>query len=363
MPQPLPLVFILPSFAGGGAERVMLTLAGGLHRRGHRIGLLVLDGSGPLRDLVPPGLPLHDLREPRLRRALPDVIGFLRRLGPARVVSSFGYVNLGLALAKPLLHQGTLLYFREANLPSLSLPAQKWPGLMRLGYRWLYPLAHRVIATSDRMAEEFQHGFRLPAHKLLVIGNPVDTAGLRAAAPRRLPGPGLRAVAVGRLVPQKGFDRLLPLFAGLPADARLILLGDGPEADRLQAQADSLKLGEGVQFAGFRADAADWIAGADCLLLPSRWEGLPNVALEALALGIPVCATPEAGGIAEIAAAAPAGAVTVAPMEQGFAAALAQFAPRPDAAAPALRPSLLPPAYELAPVLDAWAGALQDQRA
>jgi len=363
MPQPLPLIFILPSFAGGGAERVMVTLANGLHRRGHRIGLLVLDGSGPLRHLVAPGLPLHDLRQPRLRRALSGVIGFLRRLGPARVVSSFGYVNLGLALARPLLHRGTLLYFREANLPSLSLPAQPWPGLMRRGYRWLYPLAHRVIATSDRMAQEFLHDFRLPASKLRVIGNPVDTASLRMATPQRLSGPGLRAVAVGRLVPQKGFDRLLPLFAELPADALLILLGDGPEADRLKAQAASLKLGERVQFAGFREDAAGWIAGADCLLLPSRWEGLPNVALEALALGTPVLATPESGGIAEIAAAAPPGAVTIAALEHGFAIALTQLAPRPDTAAPALRDSLLPPAYELVPVLDAWAEALQDQRA
>lgn len=363
MRDPLPLVFILPSFAGGGAERVMVTLANGLYRRGHRIGLLVLDGSGPLRGLVAPGLPLHDLREPRLRHALPDVIGFLRRLGPARVVSSFGYVNIGLALARPLLHWGTRLYFREANLPSLSLPAQPWPWLMRQGYRWLYPLAHRVITTSDRMAQEFLHGFRLPAHKLQVIGNPVDSASLRAATPQRLPGPGLRLVAVGRLTHQKGFDRLLPLFAGLPADARLILLGDGPEAARLQAQVNSLQLGERVRLAGFREDAAGWIAGADCLLLPSRWEGLPNVALEALALGIPVCATPEAGGIAEIAAAAPPGAVTVAPMEDGFAAALTGLVPRPDATAPVLRASLLPPAYELAPVLDAWAEALQDQRA
>lgn len=337
---------------------MLLTLANELHGRGHPVGLLVLDGAGPLRPLLAPGLRHYDLRQPRLRAAIGELIGFFRRLGPARVISSFGYVNLALAAAKPLLHRGTRLYFREANLPSLSLPQQPYPALMRFGYRWLYPLSERVVATSQRMADEFLRDFRIPAGKLVTIPNPVDVERLRQVRPQRQPGAGLRFVAAGRLTHQKGFDRLLPLLADLPQDWHLTLLGDGPQLMALQQQAAQLNISERVAFAGFRDDAVAWIAGADALLLPSRWEGMPNAALEALAVGTPVVATPDAGGLAEVAADATPDAILLPPFGSAYFAALGRVRENPPPAD--LRPSLLPARFDLAAVAETWEHLLQE---
>ena len=126
------------------------------------------------------------------------------------------------------------------------------------------------------------------------------------------------------------------------------MFGEGEERSALEGQARVLGLAERVTFAGFDPNPAPWIAGADALLLPSRWEGLPNVALEALACGTPVIAAPEAGGIGEIARAAKHGAVTIAAMGPDFLAAMAAAPRNTDAH---LRASLLPDEFRLAAVV------------
>ncbi len=317
--SPRRVAFVLPSFAGGGSERVVLTLLAGLDRDRFAPTLIVLHNDGPLAALVPDNISVHDLARPRLRRALPGLTRTIRRLAPVTVVSSLGYVNLGLLALRPLLPTTARLVAREANTPSQSLPRSRWPPATWLGYRLLYPTADAVLCQHDRAAAEMRERFGVPDSRIRRLDNPVDVAGLRAkATPRREPGPGPRFVAAGRLTRQKGFDRLLAMIARLPA-AHLTILGDGPDRAALESQALALGVGDRARLAGFEPSPWSWYAGADACLVPSRWEGMPNVALEALACGTPVIAMSEAGGIAELAARSDA--VTVAADTAAFEAA------------------------------------------
>lgn len=115
------------------------------------------------------------------------------------------------------------------------------------------------------------------------------------------------AVFVGQLVPVKQVDRLIEAWGMLgecnsiqPCD-RLVIVGEGPERDRLQERVRAAEAGEGVVFTGVLAqsEVAEWLACADLLCLPSRSEGLPNVIVEALASGVPVVAS-RVGGIPEL---------------------------------------------------------------
>ena len=349
---PLPVggvALVLPSFAGGGAERVALSLLAGV---GDEFGAVtVLDGNGPLRPLGPKGVQVHDLGRPRLRWAWPDLLRWLRWSRPSVVLSTFGHINLALLAMRPLLPAGTRVVIREANTPSLNLKRGRAPapGVMRLAYRLLYPTADLVLCQHRMMAKEMTVDFGVAAEKVAVLPNPVDSARLRALPPCREPGPGRRFVAAGRLTRQKGFDRLIDLFASGSAGDRLCLFGDGPDRAVLEERARACGVADRIRFAGFQTAPCPSFAGADAMLIASRWEGLPNVALEALACGTPVIATPESGGIVEVAAAAPPGAVTVAAWGDAFRNAMEEVVPSPVTR---MRPSLLPEHYERDRVLE-----------
>jgi glycosyltransferase involved in cell wall biosynthesis len=131
---------------------------------------------------------------------------------------------------------------------------------------------------------------------------PVSAAG-RAAARRRLGMTGPTVIAVGRLVPIKGFDLLIDACASL---ADLVIIGDGPERDKLRARAR--RRGVSLRLPGFlpRSEVPLWLSAADIYAQPSRraasgrTEGLPVAALEAVAVGLPVVAS-RSGGLAELA--------------------------------------------------------------
>ncbi len=341
------VTFVLPDFEGGGAQRVVVAVANALDRTRFAPSILVLDARGPWRDMVADGVVVTGLGHARLRHGLAALRAALRRAAPDAIVSTIGYVNLGVLMSRP---PASRVVVRESNTPSQAPKSAIARAAQHLAYAMLYRRADCVVSPSELIAEELARDYRVPRHLIRVIRNPVDEAALRAAAspPSRRPGHGARFVAVGRLSRQKGYDRLLEALTSFSGDFHIAVFGDGEERAALETQSRTLGLAGRVTFAGFDPNPAPWIAGADALLLPSRWEGLPNVALEALACGTPVIATPESGGIGEIARLARPGALTIAPMGEDFRAAMAA-APRNEPAH--VRASLLPDEFRLAVVV------------
>ena len=345
--MPQHVTFVLPDFEAGGAQRVVVAVANALDRKRFAPSILALDARGPWRALVASDVPVIGLGHARLRHGLRALRAALRTAAPDAIVSTIGYVNLGVLLTRPA---GARAIVRESNTPGRAAEGLLVRLGQRLAYAALYRRAAAVIANSGLIAEELTRDYRVPRRLIHVVRNPIDEAALRGAAapPRRRAGEAPRFVAVGRLARQKGYDRLLDALAAFAGDFHIAVFGEGEERSALEGQARVFGLAERVTFAGFDPNPAPWVAGADALLLPSRWEGLPNVALEALACGTPVIAAPEAGGIGEIARAAKHGAVTIAAMGPDFLAAMAAAPRNADAR---LRASLLPDEFRLAAVV------------
>jgi glycosyltransferase involved in cell wall biosynthesis len=242
-----------------------------------------------------------------MRYALPALIRLARRLRPQTILSTVMYLNVMLMLAKPFLRDRPKLLLREAVLPSAFLAHEaRYPRLSKWLYRRLYPKSDCIICLFQAMVDDMVEHLGIARNKLVRIYNPVDVTKIRSLAegsqsPYSVSGPNV--VAVGRLQHQKAYDvllRALPAVLQAVPGARLAILGEGPLEADLKAQARTLGIDHAVDFMGFQANPWPYIKHAQLFVLASRFEGLPNVVLEALALATPVVATDCPGGIRDI---------------------------------------------------------------
>ena len=164
--------------------------------------------------------------------------------------------------------------------------------------RFLYPLAHKIIAVAEGVRQDTLALARLPDDNVVVVRNPVITDAMLANADEATPHPWFDEdipviLGMGRLSRQKDFPTLVNAFAVArqQRELRLIILGEGGDRSALQALIDKLGVTEMVAMPGFDANPYRWLARADVFVLSSLWEGSPNALTEALALGIPSVST------------------------------------------------------------------------
>ncbi len=285
--------------ARGGAEEHMLMLLRGLDRSHFE---LLLACTPELRSQFSdlPGdveyLPLR-LRRPWDAGAGLHLARFLRR---RRVHLLHAHISCAGRAAAP--------WARLAGVVTLETPhvREAWrQGWKRLAVfdRVAGRLQCGYVAVSHANARYLTEELRLPASKVRTIPNGIDVDRFTAPLPPALdPRPGLGIapdelllVCAARLEPQKGHRVLLDALAKRPADTRarlrLVCLVDGALREALARQCQQLDLGERVIWAGFCPHVERWLAVADIFVLPSWYEGLPLVAMEAAAAGCPVVAT------------------------------------------------------------------------
>jgi len=174
---------------------------------------------------------------------------------------------------------------------------------MKTLYKWSYPHVDLLIVSSSMMKKEFLSFCNIDKKNIKVMMNPVDSDYLRLKASEGVTfqNKGLRLIASGSLTYQKGFDRLINWFKELDLpQASLAILGDGPEREKLRGLIKSLELESKVYLLGYKKNPWKWVSGSDIFILSSRWEGMPNVALESLALGVPVVSSSDSGGLVEL---------------------------------------------------------------
>jgi glycosyltransferase involved in cell wall biosynthesis len=269
----------------------MVTLLRHFDRSRFEPHLALVEKAGPFLEEVPKDVPVYDLEAGRVRYALPGLLRLAWRTRPHALLSTLGELNLAILLGRPLVPRGLRLVIREVTPVSVRLPQQsRHPGPWRRLYR-LYSRADKVICVSDFVLNDLAEGFGVPREKMVRIYNPVDSVRvtqLAGAAASPFFGTGPQLVAAGRLSKEKGFDLLVDAMSlvrqTLP-HAQLTVLGDGPLRLDLEDQRARLGLGQAVRWVGTQTNPYPFFRHADLYVLTSRFEGLPNVVLEALAPG------------------------------------------------------------------------------
>lgn len=340
---PRKILFCLPTFSAGGAERVLITLMNGLDRAQYAPELVCLCKDGPLRDLVAADIPINaDYNHKKILFGLPYLSLTWLRKKPDIVVSTMAHMNFAILLTRPFMPWKCKVIVREAITPSFLTQRPKDGKIIKILYRLLYPCASQVISPAQCIIDEFESHVGMRTDNFSLLYNPVNISKIRQTAPTPANDQTIRFVCAGRLHSQKGFDRLIESlpFLNMNRPWHVTILGEGEEHAALQSLIDKHKLQDKVTLAGFTAQPWPQIGSADCFLLPSRHEGLPNVALESLCVGTPVISMREAGGIGEIARHAAHGHVTLCDTMADFVAAMESVMPLKHDGS--LRQSLLP---------------------
>ena len=284
-----------------GGEKWMLTTAEELSKRGHRV---VVSGRPRsrwieycrVRGLCTRAVPMRGDLDPY------GMLRYLRLLSGER----FDVVCLGFEKAVRLCGLPARLQNTSAIVSRKGLPLMYDRLLYRFAYRHI---VDRILTPSyDLKRMLCEHPWITP-EKVDVVHNGVRVPPrlsweeiLRARRELGIPEDGRLIAAAGRFSPQKGFsylvDALPEVLLSFP-DVHLMLIGEGELRGDLERQIERLDVRDRVHLPGYRRDVPRLLAASDLFVLPSLYEGLPNVMLEAMAAGIPVVAT-SVNGVPEV---------------------------------------------------------------
>ncbi len=298
------IVFILPSLNGGGAERVVLTLLSHINREKFDPILILLTKEGRYLNELPSFVKVVDLAQPRARYAIFSIYKKLKEINPDIVFSTLGHLNLFMAIIRPLFSKEVKFISRESNTVSIQNKREKYPKIFDFLYSHVYSNFDHIIAQANSMKNDLVENYGIEDSKITVIYNPIDIEKIEKMSNEKLDivldKEKINLIVAGRLSYQKGFDYLLDAFAKLTKNYHLYILGEGEDEEDLKAQAKALEIDKRVTFVGFDSNVYKYMKNCDLYVLSSRYEGLPNVVLEANICQIPVVAFDGYGGTNEL---------------------------------------------------------------
>jgi glycosyltransferase involved in cell wall biosynthesis len=307
------VLFVMSDLGGGGAERVVLTVARYLDRRRFEPSLFLLKNEGVYWDEVSPDMPVQygASGSGRLRyRALRVFNKLLAETGKNDVViGTLELLPSYIAYLSGALRRKPVIAWVHADL-NRHLQIYGAASIHRRVIRALYPRFRRIVFPSHSARDLFLELAPSTAGKTQVIYNPLDFKMVVSKASENLPDWAEKifakpvVVAVGRLIVAiKAFDLLIRAHAELLSrgvDHNLLILGEGSDRQLLERLAEDLGVSKSVSLPGFQQNPYQFIKSACALVVSSRFEAFGMVVLEAMVLGVPVICLTSASGAVEI---------------------------------------------------------------
>jgi glycosyltransferase involved in cell wall biosynthesis len=317
----LKVCFLAGALGQGGAERQLYYMLCTLQQHGAEPRVLCLTRGEFWEDRIRElGVPVRWVGANRSRiRRVRQIMAELRANPPDLLQSQHFYTNIYVTAAARALGLREIGALRNNGINEVG-------EFSRLFGRFSLR-APRVIAANSRSGIENAVTLGVPRSRLRFLPNVVDTSQFTPS--RRLDNKAVQLLTVGRMVPQKRFDRFLRTLARVRARSRTpvrgAIVGDGPLRVQLESYAATLALvPSDLQFHAVEPEMASVYQDADVLVLTSDWEGTPNVVLEAMACGLPVVAT-RVGGLTDILRDGETGRLVEPNDEVGLAAAVLQL--------------------------------------
>jgi len=308
--QEVKVGLFFPTFNGGGAERMMVNLAKGLHKQGISVVIYVVNNVGPYIEEVPVGVEIISYNAKRgVKSVIHKIRKTLKHDGLTDLISTPMHLNAAVGMASIGLKTKPNLIFREANTPSKALEGK----LSQLFYSSVYTLADKYVAVSEGVKVDMVEFFKLSKEKVSVVYNPVVDDDIFVKMAEEIPentwfqdSATAVILGIGSFTPQKGFEDLIDAFLLTRAkyNCRLVILGDKKVGSSyfefIKDKIDKSDYREDILLPGFVNNPFKYLSNADVFVLSSKYEGLPGVLIQALACGCSVVSTDCPSGPREV---------------------------------------------------------------
>lgn len=286
----------------------MLVFGRELISRGYAVDLVLANLEGALRDIIPSKVRVVNLQSPRMMRAIPKLVRYLKEARPRALYSTITHANIAATCAARFARVKAPVVVRQSNTP-LSETKDSFGRLIvsRL-IPASYHCADAIIAVSEGVQEELVALNPRLQSRSHVLPTPVLTEEIIAQAQEDPQHAWLVdssvpvVLSAARLKPHKGMCELIRAFKYVREQrpVRLIILGEGSDRPRLEREVARLGLQADVDLPGFRSNPFPFMQRAAVFVLASHYEGLPNVLVQAMSVGTPIVATDCRSGPAEI---------------------------------------------------------------
>ena len=293
------IALFIPSFAGGGAEKMMVRLANELTSRNYKVFILVNRNEGPYIELVNEKITTIQLHQNKVF-SLIYLIKFLYSYKPKTLISALFNCNILSIVANVFYLKKAKVIITERNyMGQGNNTAQYKLFCIELIKKTLYRFADKAVGISNGITKLLRGKYGVKFNKSNTIHNPVFSPDIIPMSQEEveddwLLDPKVKVIiSVGRLMPVKDYITLLQAYKNLNENIniKLMILGEGPERKRIENFIEKNKLSSSVKLKGFVTNPYKYIRHADLFALSSKSEGFGNVLVEALALGIPIVCT------------------------------------------------------------------------
>ncbi|TYB76234.1 glycosyltransferase [Bizionia myxarmorum] len=293
------IIFVLPSLAAGGAERILSYVAQNLDTEVFKVTLLI---TGYEKDTVYQleNLHIEYLNKSRVLKAFGRLHQYFRKHKPDIVVSSIVHLNTMIAFMSPFFRK-TKFVSREANVLTVlnehnPYTNSAFPKAMIV---MAYKLVDCIICQSKDMQKDMVANYKVPIDKTVLINNPI-TKDFKLKGMARDSSKPLQLITIGRLSKEKGHERLIEVLSELKFPFEYTIIGSGMEKDSIFEMLDNKGLTKNIKYINYTNDVEKYLAASDLFLQGSYVEGFPNVLIESCVAGTPILAFNAPGGLDEI---------------------------------------------------------------
>ncbi len=316
--QKIKLLIFIPTLECGGSENYVSLFCNTIDTKKFDVTLVVLNDAHPFYE-IKNTIDVIDLRIKRVRNSLFAIKRLIKQRQPDIIYTTANHLNLLFAMFRWMFPKKTVIVARESSIVSINNRRAKFPAL----YNWLtkkyYPQLDHILCQSMFMQQDIISNYGFPENKTSVIHNPVNERHLSTNENGFNKN---KFITVARLSEEKGIDRLVCSVVKLSIPFQYHIIGEGNKRMQLQNLINELQLQDRVHLTGEKIDPYHNMEDASLMLMGSFYEGFPNVALEAGALGIPVIAFDAPGGIREIIIDGENGLLVKDNTEKAFSAAI-----------------------------------------